>query len=83
MCNVRWASIGWTLQEITAALIAFDFDFPPGENSIAYDADPFVIQRIPFPIGIACAQNLETFFRCKMFSHVAHYIAWQNELDFL
>ena len=46
-----------------AATMAFDLDLTAGDDAIAQDANAFVIERIPFAVGVAFPQQLQPVFR--------------------
>jgi len=45
-----------------AAGFSPDFDLPARDGSVAQNADPMVIERIPFPPWIAALEDCEFFF---------------------
>ena len=66
MRYVRGASFRWTLQQITTALVARDFDLTASEYSLAHDTNALVVERIPFPQPIGLTQNLKALFGRKV-----------------
>ncbi len=58
-----------TLQTVMARAGTGDLNLPSEEDAIADHADALVVQRIPFPLRINRAQNLQAFFREKRSRH--------------
>jgi hypothetical protein len=53
-----------------AARLAGYFNLPAGNRAIAQDADPSVVERIPFAMRIARLKDRELVFRKKRSFHV-------------
>ena len=58
MRGKRWAAFGRAIQQITTALIANDVDLPSVKYALAYHANAFVIERVPFSQPIGFTQNV-------------------------
>lgn len=62
----RRAAFSRAMQGEALLALAHDFDLPAGDGSVAQDADPFIIERMPFPARISGPQDREFFFGHEM-----------------
>jgi hypothetical protein len=65
----RGAAFRRAAQGIPVAVVAHDLDFASRNDPVAQDADPRIIERIPFPARIGLLQDREFFIGQEMAIH--------------
>lgn len=65
----RGAAFRRAAQGVPVAVVAHDLDFASCNGAVAQDADPRIIERIPFPPRIGLLQDREFFFGQEMAIH--------------
>jgi hypothetical protein len=69
------------MQCISAAIETPDLDLPAFEFSLANTTNPLIVERIPFPESISCAQYRQPIVECDVRDHNRKHLAHCTETN--